>query len=83
MFWVYVLFNRTADKRYTGQTSDLKRRIAEHNGENENPHRFTSKYPGKWELIYSEKLSTRSEAMIREAWLKSGAGRTWLNEKIG
>jgi predicted GIY-YIG superfamily endonuclease len=46
-FWVYVLINRKAGKRYTGQTDNLERRISEHNGNSNNPNRFTSKFPGK------------------------------------
>ncbi|MBN2210394.1 MAG: GIY-YIG nuclease family protein [Sedimentisphaerales bacterium] len=33
MFWVYILINRTAGKRYVGQTDDLDRRLEEHNGQ--------------------------------------------------
>jgi putative endonuclease len=83
MYWVYVLLNRQADKRYTGQTMDLERRISEHNGSRGNAHRFTAKYPGRWELIHSEQYPFRSAAMKRERWLKSGAGRAWLDEKFG
>jgi putative endonuclease len=83
LFWVYVLINKTAGKRYTGQTSDLTRRLTEHNGESENKHRFTSRYPGNWELVHTEQYSSRSEAMNREKWLKSGIGRSWLDTKIG
>jgi len=83
MYWVYVLLNRQAGKRYTGQTMDLQRRLSEHNGSSGNTHRFTGKYPGRWEVIYSEACSCRSAAMKRESWLKSGAGRAWLDETFG
>ena len=68
MYWVYVLINHTAGNRYIGQTNNLKRRLEEHNGTNQNPHRFTSKYPGTWELLYSESYLTRAEAMSKEKW---------------
>ena len=83
MFWVYVLINRTAGKRYIGQTDDLDRRMAEHNGQSENVRRYTSKYQGKWELVYSEQHSTRSKAMAREKWLKGTTGRRWINKHMG
>jgi putative endonuclease len=83
MFWVYVLINRTAGKRYIGQTDDLDRRLIEHNGQSENSRRYTGKYQGKWELVYSEQHPSRSEAMKRERWMKSGIGRKWLDERIG
>jgi len=82
MFWVYVLLNQTSRKRYIGQTNDLERRIAEHNGLSDNAHRFTRKFPGQWQLIHREKYQSRSEAMKREKWLKSGIGRNWLDKKF-
>ncbi len=83
MFWVYVIINKEAGKRYIGQTDNLERRIAEHNGLSQNKHRYTSKYPGKWELLHKELFDTRSEAMNREKQLKSGQGKQWLDKKFG
>ncbi len=83
MFWVYVLINREINKRYIGHTNDLQRRLDEHKGLSENTKRFTGKSTGKWELIHSEQFSTRSEAMKREKWLKSGIGRQFLDSSIG
>jgi len=80
-YFVYVLLNDTAGRRYVGQTDDLTRRLAEHNGLSENPRRYTSKYAGTWRIIHSEELATRSEAMRRERWLKSGIGRAWLDQQ--
>jgi len=80
MYFVYVLRNERANKSYVGHTSDLKRRIIEHNNPNLNSKRYTKKIPGPWELIYKEEYSTRSEAMRREKFLKSGQGREWLKK---
>ena len=80
-FWVYVLYNQTAGKRYIGQTDDLERRVGEHNDTKHNPMKFTSKHPGPWVLVYSEQFTTRSEAMRRERWFKSGQGRAWLDAR--
>jgi len=33
-----------------------------------------------WTLIYKENLSTKTEALKRENFLKTGQGRKWLNE---
>lgn len=83
MFWVYVLCSQTTGKRYTGQTEDLDRRIAEHNSTEHNPSKSTSRNAGPWVLIHSEQFMTRAEAMAREKWLKGGTGRRWLDELIG
>ena len=35
-----------------------------------------------WKVIHTEEYPTRSEAMRREKWLKSGIGREWLKTNI-
>lgn len=83
MFFVYVLRSVSTGKHYVGQTSDISRRIHEHNDPEHNPVKFTSRNRGPWELIHSEEYKTRSEAMRRERWLKSGARRGWIAEHTG
>ncbi len=53
---------------YTGITTDLKRRLKQHNSGN--GCRFT-KYRTPVELRYSEELPARPQALIREARIKS------------
>jgi putative endonuclease len=79
MFYVYVLTSQTTGKRYIGQTEDLQRRLAEHNDPAHNPRKYTSRNPGPWRLIHHESFPSRSQAMLREKWLKSGTGRQWLD----
>ena len=83
MFHVYVLVSEATGKRYVGQTDDVERRLAEHNRPEHNPKKFTSRHAGPWALIHQEAYPTRAEAMRREKWLKSGAGRQWLDEHAG
>ena len=83
MFYVYVLVSESTGKRYTGQTSDLERRIAEHNSKNHNVRKHTSRNLGPWQLGYSEEHATRSEAIKRERWLKTRSGRRFIDVKIG
>ena len=75
MFNVYILRSISTNKRYIGQTQDIDKRLADHN---EGNSRYT-KNRGPWVLIYSEKCSSRSEAMSREKFLKSGKGRDFLH----
>jgi putative endonuclease len=77
-FWVYVLESETTGKIYIGHTSDLERRLREHNDGESGKLRYTRKQMGPWRLAYSEDWTTRSEAMRREKELKSGQGREWL-----
>ena len=61
---------------YTGHTQDLESRLAAHN---RGLSRYT-KQRGPWVLVYSEEFETRSEAMKREKFFKSGKGREALKE---
>ena len=80
---MYLLVSETTGRRYVGQTDDLNRRLAEHNSPIHNLRKHTSRNPGPWRLVYSEQYATRSQAMRREKFFKSGAGRAWLERQIG
>jgi putative endonuclease len=71
MFYVYILKSEKNGKLYKGLTSDLKRRIAEHNSGQSD---FTSKN-GPWKLVYYEAFINKSDAVREELFLKSGKGR--------
>ncbi len=68
VWWVYML--RCADgSLYTGITTDVSRRVAEHNGAGGLGARYTrSRRPV--ELVYAEGAGNRAEASRREAALK-------------
>ncbi len=78
MFYVYVLRSRTTDRLYVGHTSDLTQRLGQHN------HGITksTKNRGPWDLVHREAYDTRSEAMRRERFLKSGQGREELKKLL-
>ena len=71
---VYVLKSLNSDHYYVGQTINLKRRIQEHNSRKV----FWTKRYAPWIIIYTEKYTTREEAVKREKYFKSHAGRNWL-----
>ncbi len=79
MYYVYILQSLNEKRRYIGQTNDLERRLGEHNT-GRSP--FT-KGRGPWELIYWEEFKTRTEAIKREHFMKSGKGREFLQMKLG
>jgi putative endonuclease len=81
-YWVYILQNEATGKLYKGQTSDLERRLDRHNTHESGSMRYTYKQKGTWRLIHSEKHATRSDAMKREKFLKSGQGREWIRDNI-
>jgi putative endonuclease len=81
-YWVYILQNEVTGKLYKGQTSNLEKRIERHGTDEPGSMRYTHKQKGPWRLIYSEQHATRSEAMKREKFLKSGQGREWIKGSL-
>jgi putative endonuclease len=77
-FFVYVIYSIHSNKKYIGQTIDLKKRLIQHNDPDNQFSLFTKRFKGPWELIYSEVLNSRLEATTREKYLKSGSGRRFL-----
>ena len=75
MFYVYVIQSTANGTLYTGQTSNLRNRLKSHNL---GGSRYT-KNRGPWKLLHAEEYSTRSEAMKREKYLKTGKGREFIN----
>lgn len=77
MQYVYVLQNQSG-QFYTGCTSDLKKRLVQHNtGKSE----FT-KYRGPYELIYYEACLNVKDAYAREKYLKTGMGKRYLKNRL-
>ena len=66
MWYVYILECRNKDL-YTGITNDLKRRIEEHR--QGKGGKFTRSFKAD-KLVYSQKCSTKSAALKREARIK-------------
>jgi putative endonuclease len=66
MYFVYLL--ECNDKTiYTGITTDVKRRLKEHQGKTAS-HYTSAK--GAKRMLYQEEVRTRSEALKREAEIK-------------
>ena len=79
MYYFYVLRNRNnASDYYTGYTSDLKRRLAEHNSDQQ-----ASTRGRRWELAYYEAYQSERVAREREQKIKNnGRMRTLLMNRI-
>ena len=77
MFYVYVLYSEKINKHYIGHTEDVDKRLEIHNN---GKNRFTSN-KGPWRLIYKEEVGTRSEAMKKEKFFKTGKGREYWKSK--
>ncbi len=74
MFYVYVLKSKNEINFYAGMTTDLERRLSEHNsGKTRSTKAFKP-----WGIVYFEMFENRGEARKREKYFKSGSGREWV-----
>lgn len=78
MFYVYVLRSTKSGRLYTGYTSDLRKRLIEH----QNGLSPYTRYRGPYELIYYEASMNANDALAREKYLKTGTGKRYLNNRI-
>lgn len=76
--YVYILKSTRNGDWYTGCTSDLRKRVAEHN---EGKSRYT-KDRGPYELIYYEASLSKTDAFARERYLKSGMGKRYIKNRL-
>jgi putative endonuclease len=75
-YFVYILYSPKFVKTYVGQSDNLSERLIKHNA---GKIKVTKPYL-PWILIHSESFTSRAEAMKREAWFKSRAGRKKIAE---
>jgi putative endonuclease len=79
MWYAYVLESQKNKTFYTGVTSDLKRRVEEHNAKQGGV--YTSKN-GPFKLIFYEAYLNKKDAAKAELFFKSGYGREVLKGKL-
>lgn len=77
-FYVYTIHSKRSDKMYTGYTSNLIRRVKEHNlGLN-----LSTKSYRPWTLIHYEGYRNRADAKRREKYLKTSQGGRLLRRRV-
>ena len=79
MYYVYLLENNINKKWYIGFTSDLRRRLIEHNSGKGGK---TTSHGKSWKLIYYESYIDKQDATGREIFLKSGSGHKYINKQL-
>jgi predicted GIY-YIG superfamily endonuclease len=79
MFYVYLLTSENnPTQRYIGLTTDLKRRLAEHNaGES----RYTARIR-PWRVETYLAFSDRAKATAFELYIKSGSGHAFASKRL-
>ena len=70
MYFVYVLQSLKDGRYYIGSSANVELRLAYHNSGKQR----STKHRIPFKLVYSETLSTKSEALKREKQIKSYKG---------
>jgi len=77
-FYAYVLKSKSGDYFYKGHCADMEARLKQHNnGETISIRKYIP-----FEIIYFEEFTTRNEAILREKYFKSAAGRRFIKTKL-
>ena len=67
-YFVYIL-RTSSNTLYTGQTSNLERRLKDHKEKSSRSAKYIRHFPS-FDLVYTETFPSRIEAMRRELQLK-------------
>jgi putative endonuclease len=78
MIIVYVLKSKLDGVHYVGMAKDAIVRLKEHNS---GRNHFTKGHM-PWEIIYTEEHPDWASARVREKYLKTAAGKTWLYKHL-
>jgi len=76
-YFIYILKSEVTGSSYVGHTSNLEKRLVEHN----NGKSSSTRGQRPWMLVYKEEFPTRSKAASRERYFKSVEGRLELKAK--
>lgn len=79
-FWTYILQSESCGRYYCGSTSDLQRRVEQHNNLERPGAITTARYPGPWRLVWYEEHGSRSAAMRREKQIKKRGINRFLDD---
>lgn len=78
MFYTYILKSKKNEKLYIGYTSNLRKRLVEHNqGSN-----LSTKSGKPWEIIYYESCIDKNDAKRRENYLKTTQGGRMIKIRL-
>ena len=78
MHHIYVLRSIADDGFYIGYSANLTKRLRQHSQGDS----FATSYRSPWKLIYYEAYLEQADALGRERYLKSGAGRRFLKSQL-
>lgn len=79
MFSAYVIKSIAHNYYYKGHCENLEDRLKQHNSGMTASIRPYMPF----KLVYHEDFKTRNEAIVRERYFKTSAGRRYLKKRIG
>jgi putative endonuclease len=77
-YFTYVLLSERTGRRYTGSCEDVDERLRRHNA----GHSPSTRHGVPWKIVHCESFETRTDAVQRERFLKSGKGRAVLDRLL-
>lgn len=78
--WVYIIQSESKGRYYCGQSSDVERRLRQHNDPEYRLSKTTKRFNGPWVLVWKKKCATRSKAMKLEKKIKKRGISRFLKE---
>ena len=76
--FLYVLESKIDRSWYIGYTTDVARRLTDHN----RSKNTSTKAKKPWQILYFEAYRDKRDALGREKFLKSGSGRKYLKKQM-
>ena len=76
--YCYILYSEKLDKYYVGSTTDIGKRLEEHNRGKE---KFT-KAGCPWKIVYTEVFAEVLDARKRETYIKKQKSRKYIEKLI-
>ncbi|MEG9327893.1 GIY-YIG nuclease family protein [Salinimicrobium catena] len=80
MHFLYIIYSQAADRFYTGETTDLEKRLREHNS-----HRHRkgfSKMAEDWKIVLKLEVEEKEKAVFLERYIKKMKSRKFIEKVI-
>ena len=75
-YTVYILYSQKRSGYYVGQTDNIEKRLLRHN----KGLVVSTKSGMPWELIFTQKVKNRSEALILEKKIKKRGAKRYIED---
>ncbi|WP_347050218.1 GIY-YIG nuclease family protein [Flavobacterium olei] len=80
MHYLYILYSKSSQKFYIGETNNLEERILKHN--NHSYSNSFTKIADDWEIVLTFSCNNREEALYLESFIKRMKSKTFNNKII-